>query len=79
MRAQQDSLKKKIKETTDMYEDEHERHLKSMAALKRDSEAQLKRVRELEVFKIYYVPTQAFLFWVVWLHSEVGNIVQRVS
>ncbi|BBN17879.1 hypothetical protein Mp_7g17660 [Marchantia polymorpha subsp. ruderalis] len=48
MRAQQDSLKKKIKETTDMYEDEHERHLKSMAALKRDSEAQLKRVRELE-------------------------------
>jgi hypothetical protein len=49
MRAQQDSLKKKIKETTDKYEDEHERDLKTMAILKREADNQLRRVRELEV------------------------------
>lgn len=49
MRAQQDFLKKKIKETTDKYEDEHDMHQKNMALLKRESENQLKRVRELEV------------------------------
>lgn len=49
MRAQQDFLKKKIKETTEKYEDEHDMHQKNMAVLKRESENQLKRVRELEV------------------------------
>lgn len=49
MRAQQDSLKMKIKETTEKYEDEHDIHQKNMAILKRESENQLKRVRELEV------------------------------
>jgi len=49
MRAQQDFLKKKIKETTKKYEDEHEMHQKNMALLKRESENQLKRVHELEV------------------------------
>ncbi|CAM6106879.1 unnamed protein product [Calypogeia fissa] len=49
MRAQQDSLKKKIKETTDKYEDEHERDLKTMTVLKREAENQLRRVRELEM------------------------------
>jgi hypothetical protein len=50
MRAQQDFLKKKIKETTEKYEDEHDMHEKNMAVLKRESENQLKHVRELEVF-----------------------------
>lgn len=50
MRAQQDSLKKKIKETTEKYEDEHDIHQKNMAILKRESENQLKHVRELEVY-----------------------------
>lgn len=49
MRAQQDFLKKKIKEATEKYEDEHDMHQKNMAVLKRESENQLKRVRELEV------------------------------
>jgi seryl-tRNA synthetase len=49
MRAQQDSLKKKIKETTEKFEDEHDIHLKNMAALKKESENQMKHVRELEV------------------------------
>jgi hypothetical protein len=49
MRAQQDSLKKKIKETTEKFEDEHDMHLKNMAALKKESENQMKHVRELEV------------------------------
>jgi hypothetical protein len=34
MWAQQDSLKKKIKETTKKIEDEHDTHLKNMATLK---------------------------------------------
>ncbi|KAH8967205.1 hypothetical protein BDL97_03G066500 [Sphagnum fallax] len=49
MRAQQDSLKKKIKETTEKFEDEHDIHLKNMAALKKESENQMKHVRELEM------------------------------
>ena len=49
MRAHQDFLKKKIKEATEKYEVEHEMHLTNMAILKRESENQLKRVRELEV------------------------------
>jgi len=49
MRAQQDFLNKKIKETTKKYKDEHEMHKKNMALLKQESENQLKHVCELEV------------------------------
>lgn len=52
MRAQQDFLKKKIQETTEKYEDEHDMHEKNMALLKRESENQLKHVRELEVYDL---------------------------
>lgn len=49
MRVQQDFLKEKIKETTEKYEDGHEMHQKNMVILKRESENQVKRARELEV------------------------------
>ncbi|XP_024371268.1 uncharacterized protein [Physcomitrium patens] len=49
MRVQQDFLKEKIKETTEKYEDGHEMHQKNMVILKRESENQVKRARELEI------------------------------
>jgi hypothetical protein len=49
MQAQQDSLKKKIKETIEKFEDEHHIHLKNMVALKKKIKNQMKHVCELEV------------------------------
>jgi hypothetical protein len=37
MWTQQDSLKKKIRETTQKFEDEHDIYLKNMVALKKNS------------------------------------------
>lgn len=52
MRAQQDFLQKKIEETTEKFEDEHDLHQKNMAVLKRESENQLRHVRETEVYDL---------------------------
>lgn len=70
MRAQQDSLKKKIKETTDKYEDEHERDLKTMAVLKREAENQLRRVRELEVSRTPVTVRCLLYYAIFFLASE---------
>eukprot|EP00898_Chlorokybus_atmophyticus_P004331 jgi/Chlat1/489/Chrsp103S01091 len=48
MRAQQDALRRKIKDNTERFEDLHEGRAKEIATLKKEAETSAKRVRELE-------------------------------